>query len=141
MYIKKWLKTKHATMFRLSNKIIQVDFEDKTRIVLNSNQQMVYYKNKKGEMSQHPLLTALEAEYPEMVKRLKYTKEILVHIRQANNNIEDNQSDDANKRLKTENEPLVDLHSARSNFSRDIWDLIVVKIDGIVERDAHGNMY
>jgi len=81
---------------------------------------MVYYKNKKGEMSQHPLLTALEAEYPEMVKRLKYTKEILVHIRQANNNIEDNQSDDANKRLKTENEPLVDLHSARSNFSRDI---------------------
>jgi len=116
VYIKKWLKTKHATMFRLSNKIIQVDFEDKTRIVLNSNQQMVYYKNKKGEMSQHPLLTALDVEYPEMVKRLKYTKEILVHIRQANNNIENNQSEDINKRIKTENEPLVDLHSVRNGI-------------------------
>jgi len=92
IYIKKWMKTKHATMFRLSNKIIQVDFEDKTQIILNSQQQVVHYRNKKGDCSQYPLLTALDIDYPEMVKRLKYTKEILVHIRQANNNLGTNQN-------------------------------------------------
>lgn len=29
-YVKKWMKTKHAIMFRLSNKIVQVNFTDKT---------------------------------------------------------------------------------------------------------------
>jgi len=36
VYIKKWMKTKHAIMFRLSNKIVQVDFNDKTKIILSS---------------------------------------------------------------------------------------------------------
>lgn len=35
-YVKKWMKTRHAIMFRLSNKIVQVDFTDKTVIVLSS---------------------------------------------------------------------------------------------------------
>jgi len=29
-YVKKWMKTKHAIMFRLSNKIVQVNFTDRT---------------------------------------------------------------------------------------------------------------
>ena len=33
IYLKKWMKTRHAIMFRLSNKIVQVDFQDKTKIV------------------------------------------------------------------------------------------------------------
>lgn len=28
VYVKKWLKTKHAILFRLSNKVVQVIFED-----------------------------------------------------------------------------------------------------------------
>lgn len=35
-YVKKWMKTKHAIMFRLSNKIVQVNFTDKTEIILSS---------------------------------------------------------------------------------------------------------
>lgn len=30
VYVKKWMKTKHAIMFRLSNKIVQVNFTDKS---------------------------------------------------------------------------------------------------------------
>ena len=33
--MKKWLKTKYAMMFRLSNKIVQMNFTDKTEIILN----------------------------------------------------------------------------------------------------------
>lgn len=36
VYLKQWLKTKHAIMFRLSNKIFQVDFLDSTQILLNT---------------------------------------------------------------------------------------------------------
>jgi polo-like kinase 1 len=83
-YIKKWMKTKYAFMFRLSNRLVQVDFTDKTQIILNPESQVVHYKNKKGERTQHALATALESDYAEMVKRLKYTKEILTHIHNSN---------------------------------------------------------
>ena len=43
------MKTKHAIMFRLSNKIVQVNFTDKTEIILSSESKMLTYVNKKGE--------------------------------------------------------------------------------------------
>ncbi len=60
VYIKKWMKTKYAFMFRLSNRLVQVDFTDKTQIILSPENKVVHYRNKKGERSQHPLDTALE---------------------------------------------------------------------------------
>jgi len=36
VYVKKWMKTSHSTMFRLSNKVVQVNFTDKTEIHLSS---------------------------------------------------------------------------------------------------------
>lgn len=45
------MKTRHAIMFRLSNKIVQVDFTDKTVIILSSEQKLVTYINAKGEKS------------------------------------------------------------------------------------------
>mmetsp|Transcript_2558 Transcript_2558/g.2175 ORF Transcript_2558/g.2175 Transcript_2558/m.2175 type:complete len:212 (+) Transcript_2558:1297-1932(+) len=84
VYVKKWMKTRHAIMFRLSNKIVQVNFTDKTEIILSSENKIVTYVNKKGDRSNYPLATALECDNPEMTKRLKYTKEILTHM--LNNN-------------------------------------------------------
>jgi polo-like kinase 1 len=34
VYIKKWIKTRHAKLFRMSNKVVQVYFKDKTEILL-----------------------------------------------------------------------------------------------------------
>ena len=74
------MKTKHAIMFRLSNKIVQVNFTDKSEIILSSQQKLVTYINLKGEKSEYPLATALDSKNAEMAKRLKYTKQILTHM-------------------------------------------------------------
>jgi len=91
VYVKKWLKTKHAIMFRLNNKIVQVNFTDKTQIILSSEQKLVTYVNKKEERSQYPLATAMESTNLEMAKRLKYTKDILTNM--LNTNQKDKEKD------------------------------------------------
>ena len=83
-YVKKWMRTRHAIMFRLSNKIVQVCFQDHTEIILSSESRIVTYVNKKGERSTYPLSTALENSNYEMTKRLKYTKDILTHMLNMN---------------------------------------------------------
>jgi len=80
VYVKKWMKTKHAILFRLSNKIVQVSFLDQTEIILSSETKIVTYMDKKGQLSTYPLNTALESDNYEMTKRLKYTKQILMHM-------------------------------------------------------------
>ena len=85
VYLKKWLHTKHAMIFRLSNKIVQVQFEDKTEIILFSDSKLVTYVNKKGEREQYSLAVALESTNKDLNKRLKYTKEILTQMVQGNN--------------------------------------------------------
>ena len=74
------MKTKHAILFRLSNKIVQVSFLDQTEIILSSETKVVTYMDKKGQLSSYPLNTALDSSNNEMTKRLKYTKQILMHM-------------------------------------------------------------
>ena len=80
IYLKKWMKTKHASLLRLSNKIVQVAFTDKTEIILSSESKLVTYLNKSGKRSKYPISEALESDNSEMAKRLKYTKEILTYM-------------------------------------------------------------
>ena len=79
------MRTRHAIMFRLSNKIVQVCFQDHTEIILSSESRVVTYANKKGERTTYPLSSALESNNYEMTKRLKYTKDILTHMLTLNN--------------------------------------------------------
>ena len=103
-YVKKWMRTRHAIMFRLSNKIVQVCFQDKTEIILSSESRVVTYCNKKGERMTYPLSTALEMSNYEMTKRLKYTKDILTHMLTMNQqkNAQRNQSNN-NDNYKSNN--------------------------------------
>ncbi len=78
------MRTKYAIMFRLSNKIVQVNFLDHTEIILSSESRVVTYVNKKRERMTYPLTTAMESSNQEMSKRLKYTKDILTHLLHAN---------------------------------------------------------
>ena len=78
------MRTRHAIMFRLSNKIVQVNFQDHTEIILCSDTRLVTYVNKKGERQTFSLQNALESDNQEMTKRLKYTKDILTHMLNAN---------------------------------------------------------
>ena len=54
--------------------------------MLSSETKVVTYVNKKGERSTYPLSSAMESANLEMVKRLKYTKDILTHMLNTNNN-------------------------------------------------------
>ena len=62
VYVKKWIRTKHAILFRLSNKIVQICFLDSTEIILKGESKMVTYIKKKNEKLNYPLSTAMESD-------------------------------------------------------------------------------
>jgi len=80
IYVKKWMRTHHAIIFRLSNKVVQVNFKDNTVILLCSESREVVYTNKKGERIAYPLDSALKSDNAEMTKRLTYTKDLLTRM-------------------------------------------------------------
>ena len=83
-YLKKWLSTPHAMIFRISNKIIQICFKDNTELFLSSESKHVTYVDKKGSISSYKLSEAMECGSKEMTKRLKYSREILVKMLKDN---------------------------------------------------------
>jgi len=74
------MRTQHAILFRLSNKTVQVKFEDNTEIVLCSETRGVDYVDKKGVRKTCSLSTIIDLEDNVMVKRFKYAKDLLTHI-------------------------------------------------------------
>lgn len=80
--MKQWLKTRHAIMFGLSNKIFQVNFFDNSQILLNTEKKTVLFFSKRNEKTYQSLSNALQTSDSEMARRIKYTKEILNSIRQ-----------------------------------------------------------
>ena len=87
VHVKKWMKTKHAHLFRLNNKLVQMVFLDNTQILLSSVHKKVIYLNKKGERLVFDAATAMTSDNLEMVKRLKYSKEILNNILSKNGGV------------------------------------------------------
>ena len=80
IYIKKFVRTKHAVLFRLSNLTVQISFYDNTEIILSKERKKVTYVNKKREIICYPLSVAFDTNNKEMIKRLKYTKKILMKM-------------------------------------------------------------
>jgi polo-like kinase 1 len=80
VYVKRWLKTRHAVIFRLSNKVVQVHFQDDTEIILSSEARLVTYTDGKGERKTFPLSDLINNPQVDVSKRLKYTKDILYQL-------------------------------------------------------------
>merc|ERR1711943_150034 len=59
-YVKKWMKNRHAIVFQLSNKIVQVVFFDRTEAVLSSRVHEVTYVDKRGQRLTYPLSSVLD---------------------------------------------------------------------------------
>lgn len=57
--------------------------------MLNSDNKMVTYLNKKGERTTMPLNFAMESDNREMTKRLKYTKDLLKKKTNNHNHTQD----------------------------------------------------
>jgi polo-like kinase 1 len=85
-YLKRFVKTKHAILFKLSNKTIQTNFHDNTELIINPEIKTVTYIDKKKQKLLYPINIALECNNKEMTKRLRYTKKILVNMLLIQNN-------------------------------------------------------
>lgn len=79
VYVKRWLLTSRAMIFRLSNKTIQVCFLDGAEVILSSETKVVTYTDAKGKRLTIPLSRA-PSQSQEIADRLKYTKDILSEL-------------------------------------------------------------
>ena len=85
IFIKKWIKTKFAIIFRFSNKAIQACFKDKTEIYIHYINENISYINKKGEKLIYPLNNAFNCSNYELKKRIKYIKQVLQYMINSKN--------------------------------------------------------
>eukprot|EP00753_Platysulcus_tardus_P015365 PLAT4988.3.p1 GENE.PLAT4988.3~~PLAT4988.3.p1 ORF type:complete len:266 (-),score=148.63 PLAT4988.3:334-1131(-) len=80
VHVKKWLRTRHAILFRLSNRTVQVCFFDHSEILLAGNARVVMYVDKEKRRSTQSLAAVTETPHAGIAKRLKYTKDILYQL-------------------------------------------------------------
>ena len=77
VYIKKWLQTEHATIFRLSDKTVQIRFMDLTELVLSSGLKTVAFLNKNNKCDSYPMSEVMQSGNEELIKRINYTSEMI----------------------------------------------------------------
>jgi hypothetical protein len=80
IYLKKWVRTKHAILFRLSNGTVQVVFYDHTEVLLSNEARVVTYVDKKRHRTTYRLDEVTIDPSQEIGKRLKYAKDILKQL-------------------------------------------------------------
>jgi polo-like kinase 1 len=78
VYVRKWMRTRHSVIFRLSNNCLQVSFLDDTEVLLWANRRWVTIKSKDSPRRTLDLKDA--AAMPDAAKRLKYVHDILAQL-------------------------------------------------------------
>ncbi|EPY32471.1 polo-like kinase 1 [Angomonas deanei] len=78
VYVKRWLRTDDALVFRLSNKSVQVCFNDRAEVILSSEWKVVTFTDSQGNRQTLPLSSV--AMNTEAAERLRFTKEILYKL-------------------------------------------------------------
>jgi hypothetical protein len=83
VYLTKWVRTKHAIFFRLSDGTVQVVFFDQTELMLSSDISSLVYVDKTQSRTSMSLDFNLMDSHPDVAKRLKYAKDILHQLVQG----------------------------------------------------------
>jgi hypothetical protein len=68
VYIKKWVKTRHAILFRLSNSTVQVIFTDDSEIQLSSEAKALNFIDKRGSLETLSLMAVNQSQRFDIVK-------------------------------------------------------------------------
>ena len=79
-FVKKYLVLKNAILFRLSNKLIQIMFNDQTEIIFSTETNDFIYKNKKGEEEQDSIQNAMNGDNQDVIKKIKIAKNMLIYF-------------------------------------------------------------
>lgn len=89
-FVKKWLRTKHAIVFRLSSGIIQINFFDHTKLIVNSPMEMVTFINKERQSNSfymEDLAKSRHASIEELVSRLSYATDVVEHLMKSDSKV------------------------------------------------------
>jgi serine/threonine protein kinase len=60
-YLKKWVRTRHAVLLRLSNRCVQVSFFDTSELLLSAEANIVTYLDREGSRTHHILRDVMES--------------------------------------------------------------------------------
>lgn len=80
VFMKKWIKTKHAMLFRLSNGTVQVLFYDSTEVLISSEGRLITYVDKDKNRFILSVAEIANKQNSDCQRRLKYSKEILSQL-------------------------------------------------------------
>ncbi|KAK7198714.1 polo-like protein kinase [Novymonas esmeraldas] len=79
VFVKRWLRVAGALVFRLSNKTVQVCFDDGAEMILSSEWSVATYTEPSGRRRTLPL-TSVATEWKEAAERLHSTKAVLSQL-------------------------------------------------------------
>jgi len=80
IYIKKWMATKHAVLFRMNQGNLQANFKDDSVLLMNSTSKTLTFIDSKAKIhfcSMEKIGSSLNQDF---VKRFKYTEQVLTQI-------------------------------------------------------------
>lgn len=80
VFMKKWIKTKHAILFRLSNGTVQVLFYDHSEILVSSEGNLITFVDRAKNRFVHSVAEIANKQLSDVFRRLKYVKEVLAQL-------------------------------------------------------------
>lgn len=80
VYIRRWMMVKGIAMFRLSNKLVQVSFPNRSNIIMGSENREVIYEDSKGTLTRCKLAEVVRSGNKELMKHFESAKEVLNQV-------------------------------------------------------------
>lgn len=81
--VRKWLRTKHAIVFRLTVGVVQINFFDHTKVIVDEPNDMVTYINKAGTIATYRLADiacSRHTSIEDLASRLSYAADVVGHL-------------------------------------------------------------
>ncbi|KAI9008589.1 kinase-like domain-containing protein [Hyaloraphidium curvatum] len=76
-FLTKYIRTKHAVLFRLSNRVLQVNFFDHTKLVIYLEGKVISFVDQSRDMRTRTLAEFVEEGEPSVMKRIHYVRDVL----------------------------------------------------------------
>ena len=84
-FLVKYMRTKHAVLFRLTNNAVQINFFDHTKLILSCSGLVITFIDRGKAMVTYSLYDILMNRKSDIISRLKYTRDILESLTNENN--------------------------------------------------------
>lgn len=76
-FLVKYMRTKHAVMFLLTNRVVQINFFDHSKLILSQDGLVVTFINRQRELSTFALADVQSKSKNDVLSRIRYAADIL----------------------------------------------------------------